>query len=102
MTEGRDQGTRIFPDAVCKIYLDASLEVRARRRLKDFESQGESLALDAVIEEMGGRDRNDIAREAAPLQPAPDAIQIDTSGLTLEEVTEKVLLVIRKAISDNS
>lgn len=98
VTEGRDQGTRIFPEALCKVYLDASLDVRARRRQRDFQSRGDSIPLETVREDVGYRDQKDRDREAAPLLPAPDAVRIDTSGLSLEEVTQRVLQVIQEAM----
>ena len=98
VTEGRDQGTRIFPEALCKVYLDASLDVRARRRQKDFQARGEAIPLESVRKDVDDRDQKDRDREAAPLLPAPDAIRIDTSGLSLDEVTKRVLQVIQEAM----
>ncbi len=91
VTDGRDMGTVVFPDATLKIFLYASAEERARRRYLQLINSGHDAHLEQVIEELAKRDERDTARAAAPLKPADDAVQIDTTGLTIVQVFEKVL-----------
>jgi CMP/dCMP kinase len=98
--EGRDIGTVVFPDADIKIFLDASAGVRAGRRAHEFRDQGVEVPPEAVAHEMAERDQRDRTRTEAPLVQAPDAILVDTSGLTIEEVEEAVLRIIRGRISN--
>jgi cytidylate kinase len=86
--EGRDTGTVVCPEAEVKFYLDASLETRARRRQADLAARGVLLDLEAVHEQLRVRDRQDTERELAPLRRAPDAIALDTSALTADEVVD--------------
>ena len=86
--EGRDMGTVVFPDAEIKFFLDASPEIRSRRRHWELEAKGEEVTLDEVYEEMLVRDRNDQSRELAPLRPAADAVVVDSSNLQIEEVVQ--------------
>jgi len=86
VTEGRDQGTVVFPDAACKFFLTAGPEERARRRLQDLQAQGESATLQEVLDAQERRDRQDTARAIGPLAPAPDAVEVCTDGMTVEEV----------------
>ena len=86
VTEGRDQGTIVFPDAFRKYYLTASPEERARRRHAEFIAKGERLSTESVLRDLVERDAKDEARAIAPLKPAPDAQVIDTTGLDLDEV----------------
>jgi len=86
--EGRDTGTVVCPDAEVKFYLDASLETRARRRQSELAARGVTLGLETVREQVRARDRQDTERELAPLRCAPDAIRLDTSALTVEQVVE--------------
>lgn len=97
VTEGRDQGTLVFPDAFRKFYLTASDEERALRRLDDYRSKGhaEEDDLDTVLREIRGRDARDAARAIAPMRPAADAIVIDSTGLGVEEVVEAMMHAIR-------
>ena len=85
--EGRDIGTVVFPDADIKIFLDASPEARGERR---YEQSGKSAAQEAILKEIRERDDRDRNRAQSPLKPAPDAIVIDSTHLTLEEVVSKV------------
>jgi len=94
VTEGRDQGTVVFPHAECKIFLTASAEERARRRLSDLQAQGESSTLDQVLADLNRRDRQDASRPVGPLRKAPDAISISTDGMTLEEVVERLAAIV--------
>jgi cytidylate kinase/pantoate ligase/cytidylate kinase len=90
VTEGRDQGTVVFPDAECKIFLTASPEERARRRLRDLESQGEPATLEQVLAAQQRRDREDASREVGPLVAAADAIRVCTDGMSLEQVVDRL------------
>lgn len=94
--DGRDIGTCVLPEAPYKFFLTASLEERARRRWRELVAQGNNVSLEKVKQEIEERDRRDSQRAVAPLRPAPDAIIIDTSNLTPEEVTEHILKIIRK------
>lgn len=98
--EGRDIGTNVFPNAQVKIYLDASVEVRAARRLKDLEAKGISSTLAKVAAEIRERDDRDSTRSEAPLRQADDAAYIDSSHLSPEEVEEAVLKVYRDRTSN--
>ena len=94
--EGRDIGSVVFPGADVKIYLDASPEERARRRAADpAHAMSRTAAATEVAVEMEARDRSDKTRTTSPLMIAPDAVEIDTTGLSVEEVVEKVLEVVR-------
>ena len=88
---GRDIGTVILPGADLKIYLDASVEERARRRTREAEARGERPDYEEVLHSMRERDRIDSTREHAPLKPASDAVVIDSTGLSIEEVVEEAL-----------
>lgn len=90
--EGRDIGTVVFPEADVKVYLDASPEVRARRRAADAaHTGGRQGTVEAVATDLAARDRSDSTRAVAPLAMAPDATYIDTTTLAIEEVVERVL-----------
>jgi len=89
--EGRDAGTVIFPDAELKIYLDASLEERARRRFKDFDESGNRQKLEDVMHDIEKRDFDDSNREASPLKKAADARILDTTNLTPEQVVNTII-----------
>ena len=90
--EGRDIGTKVFPDADVKIFLDAAPEVRGDRRFR--QTPGGNLPPDAVIAELRERDRRDRTRAASPLAPASDAVIIDSTGMTIEEVMARAEAVI--------
>lgn len=92
--EGRDIGTVVFPDADVKFYLDATAEQRAKRRVKQLELAGQKADYDKILALIKERDYRDSHRAASPLKPAADAVIIDTSSFTLDEVIEKVLAVI--------
>ncbi len=93
VAEGRDMGTVIFPDATCKIFLDARPEVRAQRRVKQLLQMGREADFETILEGIQVRDRQDRERVEAPLKPADDAHVIDTSDLTVEQVFEAVMAV---------
>lgn len=97
--EGRDIGTKVFPDADVKIFLDAHHEVRVGRRLKQQEEKGIAQPPDAVAAEMQQRDRRDQTRAASPLVPAPDARVLDTSTLTLEQVIAAAEKLVDEALN---
>lgn len=92
---GRDIGTVVLPEASLKIYLDASLEERARRRYAEFASMGRNVTRQMVLGDLRRRDHIDSQRSVSPLRPAPDAVIIDTDGLALEEVLEQILDLAR-------
>lgn len=91
VTDGRDMGTVIFPHAALKIYLEASVEERAKRRYLQLKAQGINVSLDMLCEELNQRDKRDKERTIAPLKPAPDAVIIDTTHLKVEEVLQVVM-----------
>ena len=91
IADGRDMGTVVFPDAPLKIFLTASPEERANRRYKQLKEKGMSANLPRLIEEIRERDERDSNRTTAPLRPAEDAILIDSSALSIDEVTGKIL-----------
>lgn len=90
---GRDIGTVILPEADLKIFLDASLEVRARRRYDEQRQRGESVEYDSILSMLRERDRIDSTREVAPLKIAEDAVVIDTDELNIQEVFEKIKIL---------
>ncbi len=98
--EGRDMGTVVFPDADVKIFLTANPAIRAERRYKElvakFPDLSEELRLDQVMQEMADRDQNDSNRSISPLRQAPDALLIDTSDLTIDQVVERILAQVPK------
>lgn len=96
---GRDIGTVVLPEAELKIYLDASVEERARRRTQEIIERGGSANYDTILEAMRARDRIDTTRTVAPLKPAEDAVIINTDGLSLPGVLNYVLTVIGLRIS---
>lgn len=91
VADGRDMGTVVFPDAPVKLFLTASAEERAARRYKELLEKGESVSLPALVEQVRSRDERDTNREASPLRSASDAYEIDTSEMSIQEVTERVL-----------
>lgn len=92
--EGRDMGTVVFPDADVKFFLVAALEARAKRRFLEYEDAG-SQRFEDVLEDMKKRDENDSSRAIAPLQPAGDAVIIDSTNLAPEEVVDKMMDFLR-------
>ena len=84
--EGRDIGTAVFPDAEFKFFLDAGAEVRADRRWRELDAHGVAITREEVLAQLHERDRRDRGRELAPLMPAPDAIVVDASRMSVEEV----------------
>jgi len=98
--EGRDIGTVVFPDADVKIFLDADPRERVARRLRDFEKQGESAPPEAIAAQIRERDQRDRTRAEAPLTQAPDAAYLDTTGLSLDQVEEAILKLVRARITN--
>jgi len=94
--EGRDIGTVVFPQAPLKIFLKADPEERARRRLNDDKKQGRRATLEQTAYEIGRRDQLDAERKISPLAPAGDALEIDSTSLTADEVVERILTVARE------
>jgi cytidylate kinase len=95
--DGRDIGTVIFPDASVKLFVTASVAARAERRWRELTAKGQDIPLADVEADMRQRDAMDIARAAAPLRPAPDALQIDTTGLDADQVFALAERVVRAA-----
>lgn len=91
VADGRDMGTVVFPEADLKVFLTASARVRAERRAKQLEARGETADLEALTRDLEERDRRDRERVAAPLKPASDAKELDTSSMGIEEVVKKLL-----------
>jgi cytidylate kinase len=96
VAEGRDMGTVVFPQAEVKFFLDARPDVRGERRYHELAAKGEEATLQEVSEQLIARDRNDEARELAPLKPAADAIRIDSTELNVEEVVKLMVRLIEK------
>ena len=99
VADGRDMGTVVFPDANLKIFLTASAEERARRRYKQLKEKGISVNLSRLLDEIIERDNRDSLRSTAPMKPAPDAQVVDTTGIAVDDVVERVL-VLCEAESD--
>lgn len=89
--DGRDIGTCVLPDASCKIYLTASSAVRAKRRFEELTAKGEKCDYDKILADIEERDYRDMHREISPLKQAPDAILVDSSDMTIEEVVDRII-----------
>jgi cytidylate kinase len=99
--DGRDIGTVVLPNADLKIFLTASPEVRAKRRYDEILAKGGEVEYDVILEEIKVRDYKDSTREISPLKQAQDAILIDTSHLTIDEVVEKISKLIIERLEKN-
>ncbi len=97
--EGRDIGTNVFPDADVKVFLTARPEVRAARRAAELRAKADDVDLDEVLAALVERDRRDSEREVAPLRRADDAVAVDTSGLTLDEVVDAVAAIVGERVA---
>jgi cytidylate kinase len=97
VTDGRDMGSVVFPDATVKIFLTASAEERAQRRYKQLIEKGFDASLAALLQDLKERDARDAARSAAPLQQSADAVLLDTTGLTIQQAVAQVLEWFRAA-----
>ncbi|MDX1318620.1 MAG: (d)CMP kinase, partial [Oceanospirillum sp.] len=89
--DGRDMGTVVFTDAPLKIYLTASADERARRRVKQLQDKGIDAKFQAILSEIQTRDERDMNREVAPLKPADDAITLDTTEMSIPEVVTQII-----------
>ena len=97
VADGRDMGTVIFPDAATKIFLTASAEERAKRRYKQLKDKGLAVTLATLLREIEARDARDAERPVAPLRPATDAVVIDSTGMPVNSVVDKVLGLLHPA-----
>lgn len=100
--EGRDQGTIVFPDAGCKFFLFADPNERARRRQREMAARGESVAWETILRDQRVRDERDAARDLAPMKPAEDALLLDSTGLSPEEVVEAMAARVRQRMGGSS
>ena len=100
IADGRDMGTVVFQDAPLKIYLTASAQERARRRFVELNTRGLDVTLSGLLQDIQARDERDMNRTVAPLVPAEDAIEIDTSDLNAQQVFDKVITLLDIAISE--
>jgi CMP/dCMP kinase len=99
--EGRDIGTKVFPNAEVKIFLDANPDVRAQRRVvQNIEKLGTSKPAEEIAAEMKLRDQRDSTRAASPLVPAPDAVILDSSGLTIDQVVDRAMEIVKERSGD--
>ena len=96
VADGRDMGTVVFPDATLKIFLTASAEERARRRFLQLKAKGDDVNLASLLDEIRARDERDTQRAVAPLKPADDAIQLDSTALSIEQVLGQILSEVDK------
>ena len=99
VADGRDMGTVVFPDATVKIFLTASADERARRRHKQLIAKGLSVTMESLLRDIRERDARDAGRAAAPLVPARDAVLLDTTHLTIDEATARVLELFRTRVA---
>jgi cytidylate kinase len=97
--EGRDIGTVVFPQAECKFFLIAGIGTRAKRRLKELQANGVRADLEELQKEIAERDRRDSTRAVSPLRKAADAVEIDTSEMTVEEQVEAVLQKVKERLN---
>lgn len=101
IADGRDMGSVVFKDAQIKIYLDASPEERARRRHKQLQDQGVSVKFDTLLEEIEARDMRDKSRSVSPLIVPKDAVVVDTQGMSIEEVFQRVMKIIEEQLGSD-
>lgn len=94
--DGRDIGTCVLPDAICKIYLTASVETRALRRLNELQEKGVAADLEVIKKDIADRDYRDMNRDVSPLKQADDAVLVDSSDMGIEEVTEKIISIFKE------
>ncbi|MBQ2955803.1 MAG: (d)CMP kinase [Clostridia bacterium] len=98
--DGRDIGTKVLPDATLKIFLTAAAEERARRRYDELTAKGQTVSFDQLLKEINQRDWDDSHRAASPLTQAEDAVLVDSSHMTIEEVTEYILSLARERMDN--
>ena len=96
VADGRDMGTVVFPDAALKLFLTASIEERAERRYKQLKAQGFDISIDALFREISARDERDMNRSVSPLRPAEDAVIIDSSAMSIDEMRQRALDLARE------
>ncbi len=101
IAEGRDMGTVVFPDADIKIFLDADPAERSRRRYHELMERGENVAYEEIKKDIAARDEQDTTRAIAPLKPAGDAIIVDTTALGIDDVVEKIRLIVDQRKNDD-
>jgi cytidylate kinase len=94
VADGRDMGTTVFPDATYKVFLTASAEIRAQRRFDQLNAKGFDVNLARLLESIQARDVRDSSRDASPLKPAEDALVLDTSELSIDEVVTRILALV--------
>ncbi len=97
VADGRDMGTVVFPEALVKVFVTASVEERARRRYKQLIAKGISVTMESLLRDIRERDARDAGRAAAPLKPAADAVLLDTTAMTIEAAIDRVLGLYRAA-----
>ena len=97
VADGRDMGTVVFPEALVKVFVTASVEERARRRYKQLIAKGISVTMESLLRDIRERDARDAGRAAAPLRPAADAVLLDTTAMTIEAAVGRVLGLYRAA-----
>ena len=102
VTEGRDQGTVVFPAADVKFFLDASAEERAARRLREIRGLGRDADYDEVLSQIRERDRRDADRPVAPLRAAEDAVRVDTTSLTVDAVVDTLEAAVRERLAGSN
>ena len=98
VADGRDMGTTVFPNAAVKIFLTASVEARAERRYKQLIGKGIDAILPTLLSELQARDDRDMQRSASPLKPANDAITIDSTAMSIEQVMFQVIDLVNKKL----
>ena len=98
--EGRDIGTVVFPHAEVKVYLDAELRERVRRRLEELRAKGDQIEEESLTAQMKERDERDSTRVDAPLAQAPDAVYLDSTSLSLDQVEEAILKIVRSRVAN--
>jgi len=101
VADGRDMGTVVFPDAPWKVFLTASADERAQRRYKQLKAKGLDVTISNLLEDIQARDARDASRAVAPLKPADDALLVDTTGMPIDAVVEKVLAVVQSGHPDD-
>lgn len=101
VADGRDMGTVVFPDAPWKVFLTASADERAQRRYKQLKAKGLDVTISSLLEDIQARDARDASRAVAPLKPADDALLVDTTGMPIDAVVEKVLAVVQSGHPDD-
>ncbi|MBQ6496096.1 MAG: (d)CMP kinase [Firmicutes bacterium] len=99
--DGRDIGTNVLKDAECKIFLTASAEERAERRFKELQEKGEQQTYEEVLADIKARDHNDMTRELNPLRKAEDAIELDTTGIGIDEVVAKAIEILDQCLNES-